>query len=143
MHQISIYCPPPPSPNPFHETCMQGLVHFSQTPSPNLFPPVAFRPGQSEQTAAAQAFGPCAPPLTTSAPSTPPQLRVHLPRNERDHRRTHLLPPTRKQLPHLLTLMQSSQSGTNLSLSPRSEVNPESGAPASAAKCKKKKTDQL
>jgi hypothetical protein len=75
IHQIIIYYPPlPPPPNPFLKTRMQEPVRFSQTPSPqksNLFPPVAFCPSrseQSQQTAAAQAFEPCAPPSTTSAP---------------------------------------------------------------------------
>jgi len=54
MHQITMYCAPPPPPlNTFHKNSMHGPFRFSQTPSPkkgNLFPPVVFRPSQNEQT---------------------------------------------------------------------------------------------
>ena len=147
MHQIIIYCPPPPPPpNPFLKTCMQGPVRLSQTPSPkksNLFPPVAFRPSRSEQTAAAQAFGPRAPPSTTSPPSTPPQFIQGSSSTKRARSLSHTSLASDEEATTTSTLIQSSQSCTNLSPSPPSDVNPDSNASAAKrmATNKKKKTD--
>ena len=108
------------------------LAHKGQ-----FVPPVALRPGRSEQTAAAQAFGPRAPLLITSAPLYTSGSTIHpgfifFETSE----------ITVSRLAHVSYLRRGSNyihthaklSGADFSLSPLFGVNPESDAPASAAK---------
>jgi len=146
MHQITIYCDPsPPLPNPFRKSCMQGPVRLSQTPSPRkgtTLPPVAFHPGRSEQIAAAQAFGPCAPPLTPTAPSTPPPFIQGSSSVKRARPPSHTPVVSDNETATTSTLVESSQLGTNPSLSPLSDIETEELAsepdvPASVAEGKR------